>query len=87
MSYTDFALTAAAVRVQRANASHPLAASITVTNSGPAHSGMAIVMAFVQDPVGAAGVGRVVRPWKRLVAFAKERSRKNKGIEPPPEQL
>ena len=68
LSYTTFSLSDSAVSA--GNASHPVAARVTVSNSGAAHSGVATVMAFVQDPLGT-GAGRVVRPWKRLVAFAK----------------
>ena len=67
-SYTAFSLSS--VSALPGNASFPLAVSVTVTNTGAQYSGVATVMAFVQDPVGA-GAGRVVRPWKRLVAFAR----------------
>jgi beta-glucosidase len=71
MSYTTFALSSPSVAVQLpGNASFPLAARVTVTNAGASHAGVATVLAFVQDPRGA-GAGRVVRPWKRLVAFAR----------------
>ena len=72
LGYTTFTLTDARVAVpgERGNASYPVTASVVVSNTGGA-SGAATVMAFVQDPGSAAGIGRVLRPWKRLVAFAK----------------
>ena len=48
---------------------YPLVATVTVTNVGTV-PGATPVLAFVQDPAGVTA-GRVVRPWKRLVGFAR----------------
>jgi len=69
LSYTSFALSQLALRPQPANASHPLALSVRVDNTGGA-DGACVALVFVQDPRGVAA-GRIVRPWKRLVAFAR----------------
>ena len=72
LGYTSFTLSGAQVAVPgaSANASHPVSASVVVSNAGGV-SGAATVLAFVQDPGSAGGIGRVLRPWKRLVAFAR----------------
>ena len=69
LSYTSFALSQLAVQPQPGNATFPLALSVRVANAGGV-DGACVVLAFVQDPRGVAA-GRVVRPWKRLVAFAR----------------
>ena len=69
LSYTSFALSALALAPQPANASFPLALSVRVANTG-ARDGACVVLVFAQDPAGVAA-GRLVRPWKRLVAFAR----------------
>jgi beta-glucosidase len=67
LSYTSFVLSNLTAVVDASNASFPVIAAVTVSNSG-ALPGACVVQAYVQDPVG---VGLVVRPWKRLVAFAR----------------
>ena len=51
------------------NVSSPLTVEVRVTNTG-ARDGACVVLVFAQDPAGVAA-GRIVRPWKRLVAFAR----------------
>ena len=67
LSYTNFSLDHVAVIVQTTNATVPILATTVVRNVG-ARDGACVVFVFVQDPPGL-GAGRIVRPWKRLVAF------------------
>ena len=69
LSYTSFSLSGLALAPRPANASSPLGVSVRVSNGG-ARDGTCVVLVFAQDPVGVAS-GRLVRPWKRLVAFAR----------------
>lgn len=67
LSYTSFSLSSFSLTVDGSNMSVPLQASITVRNTGSAQ-GAAVVQLYVQDPVG---VTLTVRPWKRLLSFAR----------------
>lgn len=67
LSYTTFQLSGFTVTVQAGNQSYPVVASVTVSNSGGV-PGATVVQVYVQDPTG---TGLIVRPWKRLAAFAR----------------
>ena len=71
LSYTNFSygnLSVAVAPPGSANASaFPVTVRLTVTNTG-GRAGSSVVQAYVQDPVGAT---LTVRPWKRLVGFAR----------------
>ena len=69
LSYTTFSLSQLSLAPQPANATFPLSLTVRVANTGGA-DGACVVLCFVQDPRGVAA-GRIVRPWKRLVAFAR----------------
>jgi len=69
LSYSDFSLGNTSAVVQAQNATHPLVATVSLQNTGLS-TGAAVVLCFVQDPVGTAA-GRILRPWKRLVTFVK----------------
>ena len=64
LSYTTFTLSGLSVGVNMANASTPVTATVTVTNSG-ARDGAVVVQAYVQDPVG---VSLHVRTTSRTTA-------------------
>lgn len=66
LSYTTFEISDPAVALQRGNATVPALATCTVKNTGAKFAGAEVVQVYVEDPVMA-----YVRPWKRLVAFAR----------------
>lgn len=68
LSYTTFSVTGVAASVAEGNMSYPLSVSLVVSNTGGSASGATVVQVYVQDPVGG---GLFVRPWKRLLAFAR----------------
>jgi hypothetical protein len=65
LSYTSFAIGGFSVAAQPGNAAVPAVATVTVTNTG-AVAGAEVVQLYVEDPVM-----EFVRPWKRLLAFAR----------------
>ena len=71
LSYTTYTLSDFVVTPQLpANKTIPLLVTVVVHNTG-SRVGDAVVQCYVQDPVG---IGRVVRPWKRLLAFGRARA-------------
>lgn len=67
LSYTDFAVSGVQVSVDVSNTTSPVTVEATLSNTG-AVSGSTVVQVYLQDPIG---VSLAVRPWKRLVGFAR----------------
>jgi beta-glucosidase len=67
LSYTTFALGGLTAALNGGNTSHPVTVSFTASNTGAA-AGAVVAQVYAQDPVGAT---LSVRPWKRLVGFAR----------------
>ena len=64
--FADLSVAAADPAARRAGTAATV--SVAVTNSGTKHAGSTVAQCYVLDPVGASNV---VRPWKRLVGFAR----------------
>lgn len=69
LSYGTFTVGSLTVAAQPGNATHPFVAHARVSLSADGAAGVCVVQLYVQDPVGSSG--RIVRPWKRLLAFTR----------------
>lgn len=65
LSYTNFTFTNLIIKASGVASPVPVQVSVDVSNVGKV-TGCAVVQVYVEDPIMA-----FVRPWKRLVAFAR----------------